>query len=105
MARTPHGKIVIRDDAPKAIAFVTYAGYDFGPKEAEPALQLLSLEIEHLRFKCIGRFSCPGKSLDSPPAEAYHDNMAERPNEKDLMKAEMFIEEKLEEIADRTSTK
>jgi hypothetical protein len=102
MSKTPHGKIVVRDDSPKAVVFITYAGYDFGPKEAEPALQLLELEIEHLRFKCIGRFSCPGKSLDDPPPDAYHEGMTERPNEKDLMKAEMFIEEKLEEIADRT---
>ena len=99
---TPHGRIIIDDDAPKAIVFVTYSGYDFGPKEAEPSLALLALEIEHLKFKCIGRFACPGKSIDAPPPDAYHLDIQNRPNEKDLLKAEMFIEEKLEEIADGT---
>jgi hypothetical protein len=32
----------------------------------------------------------------------YHGDIRDRPNEKDLLKAEMFIEEKLEIIADRT---
>ena len=101
--RHTHGRIVIPDDAPKAVVFATYSGYEFGPKEAEPTLALLALEIEHLRFKCIGKFSCPGKSLASPPPDPYHPDIQERPNEKDLLKAEMFIEEKLEEIAERAS--
>jgi hypothetical protein len=100
---TPHGRIVIPDNAPKAIVFATYSGYEFGPKEAEPSLALLALEIEHLRFKCIGKFSCPGKSIAAPPDDPYHPDIQERPNEKDLFKAEIFIEEKLEEIADRGS--
>ena len=32
----------------------------------------------------------------------YHGDIRQRPNEKDLLKAEMFIDEKLEEIAERT---
>jgi hypothetical protein len=43
------------------IVFVTYNGDHLGPKEAEPALSLLELEIEHLKFKCIGKFACPGR--------------------------------------------
>ena len=31
----------------------------------------------------------------------FHGDIRDRPNERDLLKAEMFIEEKLEEIADR----
>ena len=98
-----HRKIVLGPDSKKAIVFVTYSGYEFGPKEAEPALQLLALEIEHLRFQCIGRFCCPGKYLDDPTPRTFYGDIRDRPNEKDLLKAEMFIEEKLEEIADRPS--
>ena len=98
-----HRKIVLGPDSKKAIVFVTYSGYEFGPKEAEPALQLLALEIEHLRFQCIGHFCCLGKYLDDPTPRTYHGDIRDRPNEKDLLKAEMFIEEKLEEIADRLS--
>ena len=98
-----HRKIVLGPDSKKAIVFVTYSGYEFGPKEAEPALQLLALEIEHLRFQCIGHFCCPGKYLDDPTPRTYSGDIRDRPNEKDLLKAEMFIEEKLEEIADRPS--
>ena len=96
-----HRKIVLGPDSKKAIVFVTYSGYEFGPKEAEPALQLLALEVEHLRFQCIGRFCCPGKYLDDPTPRTFHGDIRDRPNEKDLLKAEMFIEEKLEEMAER----
>jgi hypothetical protein len=100
-----HKKIVLGPDSPKAVVFVTYSGYEFGPIEAEPAMQLLGLEIEHLGFKCIGHFCCPGKYLDDPTPRTYHGDIRDRPNERDLLKAEMFIEEKLEEIADRSMLK
>ncbi len=96
-----HGKIVLGPDSKKAVVFVTYAGYEFGPIEAVPAMQLMALEIEHLRFKCIGQFCCPGRFLHDPTPRTFHGDIRDRPNEKDLLKAEMFIEEKLEEIADR----
>lgn len=96
-----HKKIVLGPDSKKGIVFVTYSGYEFGPKEAEPALALLALEIEHLRFQCIGRFCCPGEYLHDPTPRTFLGDIRGRPNEKDLLKAEMFIEEKLEEIADR----
>ena len=96
-----HGKILLGADSPKAVVFVTYSGYDFGPKEAEPSLSLLALEIEHRRFQCIGGFACPGKFINEPTPETYHGDIRDRPNEQDLLKAEMFIEEKLEEIAER----
>ncbi len=98
-----HRKIVLGPDSKKAVVFITYSGYEFGPKEAEPALQLLALEIEHLKFRCIGRFCCPGKYLNDPTPRTFFGDIRDRPNEKDLLKAEMFIEEKLEEIADRPS--
>ena len=97
-----HRKIVLGPDSKKAVVFITYAGYEFGPIEAEPAAQLLALEIEHLSFKCIGHFCCPGRFLHHPTPGTFHGDIQDRPNEKDLLKAEMFIEEKLEEITDRT---
>jgi hypothetical protein len=96
-----HRKIVLGPDSRKGLIFITYAGYELGPKEAEPGLQLLALEIEHIGFKCIGFFCCPGKFLDNPMPETYHGDIRNRPDERDLLKAEVFIEEKLEEIADR----
>jgi len=98
-----HRKIVIGADSKKAVVFTTYGGYEFGPKEAEPSMQLLALEIEHLSFKCIGQFCCPGRFLNHPTPGTFHGDIRDRPNEKDLLKAEMFIEEKLEEIADRST--
>lgn len=96
-----HRKIVFGADSKKAVVFITYSGYDFGPKEAEPALALLALEIEHLEFECIGRFCCPGKFVDEPTPNTYHGDIRDRPDERDLLRAELFIEEKLEQIADR----
>ena len=100
--RNVHRKIVLSPDSPKTVVFITYGGYEFGPKEAEPALQLLALELEHIGFQCIGQFSCPGKYLDDPTPRTFHGDIRDRPDEKDLLKAQMFIEEKLEEITDRS---
>jgi len=97
-----HTKMVLGPDAPKAVVFITYSGYEFGPKEAEPAVQLLALEVEHIGFQFIGQFCCPGKYVDDPMPRTYHGDIRDRPNEKDLLEAQMFIEEKLDEIADRT---
>ena len=101
-AKNDHRKIVLGPDSPKAVVFITYAGYEFGPKEAEPAVQLLALELEHIGFQFIGQFCCPGKYVDDPMPNTFHGDIRDRPNEKDLLKAQMFIEEKLDEIADRT---
>jgi hypothetical protein len=100
--RFAHKKIILGPDSPKSVVFATYGGYEFGPIEAEPALQLLALELMHIGFQCIGHFCCPGKYVDDPMTRTFHGDIRARPDEKDLLKAEMFIEEKLEEIADRT---
>jgi hypothetical protein len=97
-----HHKVVWGADSKKSVVFITYSGYDFGPKEAQPALALLALEIEHLGFECIGWYSCPGRFGDGATPQAYHGDIRNRPDEKDLLRAELFIEEKLEQIADRT---
>ena len=81
----------------KGIVFVTYAGTHLGPKEAEPALSLLELNIEHLKFKCVGRFSCPGGIGNRRTPGQWFGDISGRPNERDLLKAEIFMEEKLEE--------
>jgi hypothetical protein len=97
-----HRKMVLGPDSPRSVVFITYAGYEFGPKEAEPAVQLLALELEHVGFQFIGQFCCPGKYLDNPTPRTFHGDIRNRPDEKDLLKAQMFIEDKLEEIADRS---
>jgi hypothetical protein len=99
--KNDHRKIILGPDSPKAVVFITYAGYEFGPKEAEPAAQLLSLELEHIGFQCIGHFCCPGKYVDDPMPQTFHGDIRDRPNERDLLRAQMFIEDKLEETADR----
>jgi flavorubredoxin len=91
-----HKKIV---PGPKTgVVFVTYAGAHLGPKEAEPALSLLDMEIEHLKFKCIGRFCCPGRMGKAPTPRYWHGDITHRPSERDLQKAEIFMEEIIEEI-------
>jgi flavodoxin len=80
------------------VVFVTYGGAHLGPQEAEPALSLLALMIEHLKFKCIGKFACPGKMREYPTPGYWHGDLRFRPSERDIKKAETFLEEKLEEI-------
>jgi flavodoxin len=96
------GKIVrvhrkITPGPKKGIVFVTYAGTHLGPKEAEPALSLLELNIEHLKLRCVGRFSCPGKVGKKKTPGQWFGDISDRPNERDLLKAEIFLAEKLEE--------
>jgi hypothetical protein len=101
-AKKDHGRIILGPDAPRAVVFITYAGYEFGPKEALPSVQLLALELEHIGFQSVGHFCCPGKYVDDPMPRTFHGDIRDRPNEKDLVEAQMFIEKKLDEIADRS---
>jgi hypothetical protein len=78
------------------VVFVTYAGVNLGPKESEPSLSFLELNIEHLRFKCVGRFSCPGATGNRYMPGSWFGDIRGRPNERDLMKAEIFMEQILE---------
>jgi hypothetical protein len=99
---TLHNRIVRIVPGPKAgIVFVTYGGSHLGPMEAEPALATLALQMEHLKFDCIGEFSCPGKQADwgdQPTPGFWHGDISHRPSERDLLKAGIFMEEKIEEL-------
>lgn len=79
----------------KGIVFVTFGGEHQGYKEALPSLDLLESELEHTRYQCIGRFACPGRFGTT---RGWFRDLPERPNEKDLMRAEIFIDEILDEI-------
>jgi hypothetical protein len=80
-----YGKVV---PGPKrGLAFVTYAGAHLGPKEAIPALKLLELEMEHLKFKCVGLLSAPGKYIRAAPHHTptwFHGDHMVRPTEQDI---------------------
>lgn len=101
-ARADHAKIVLGPDSPRAVVFITYAGYEFGPKEAKPAVELLSLELEHIGYQFVGHFCCPGKYIDDPMPRTFHGDIRNRPDENDLLEAEMFIEATIDGIVDRT---
>jgi len=96
-----HGKIVFTPESKKCIAFATYGGLEFGPMEVQPALDWINLEMAHLGIKPVGSFCCPGKFLPFDVQGGYYNDLTTRPNEKDLMRAELFIEQILEDIADR----
>jgi hypothetical protein len=96
-----HHKIILGPNSPRGIVFITYAGYEFGPHEAEPAFSLLELEMEHCGFQIAGRFCCPGKFMDDPTPHTYHGDIRNRPDERDLLKAQMFVEDTLDAIDER----
>ena len=98
-----HRRIVLGPDSKKALIFATYSGYEFGPWEAQPALDYMALEVAHFGFRTIGTFACPGKFVDAPMLQTFHGDIRDRPNERDLLRAELFIEDKLDEMADRPS--
>jgi flavodoxin len=93
---TPHKRIAL--GSKKGVVFATYGGVHLGPKEADAALKWLELMMEHARFRCVGSFACPGRFglLKGASPGAYFGDMRGRPNERDLTKAEIFLEEILE---------
>jgi hypothetical protein len=93
-----HEKIVLSPDFPKCISFVTFGGMEFGPWEAQPALDLINVEMAHNRITPVGSFCCPGRFLPYDIPSTYYNDLLTRPNEKDLMRAELFIEQILEAI-------
>jgi flavodoxin len=94
-ASGPQHKTVYGPEDKKGIVFATYAGEHLAPpKEAEPALSYLECVMEHHGFQCVGRFCCPGRHGEI--TSAWFKNLPERPHERDLLKAEIFIEETLE---------
>jgi len=92
-----YGKVV---PGPKrGLAFVTYAGAHLGPKEAIPALKLLELEMEHLKFKCAGLLSAPGKYIRAAPHHTptwYHGDHIVRPNEEDIKRIAKAVQKILD---------
>jgi hypothetical protein len=103
--RANHRKITVGPGAKKALSFVTYGGYEFGPGEAQPALDWINLELAHLEVEIVGKFCCPGKFEPRNNPAGYHNDLITRPNEKDLIRAELFMEQILEAIADRSTEK
>ena len=92
-----HNRIYVTPEWKKAIAFLTFAGGEFGWAEAEPSLAALELEMAHMRLDCIGKFSCPGKFGGENP-NGYFKDLHTRPNERDLLSAEIFLERALDSI-------
>jgi hypothetical protein len=98
-----HAKIVLGPEAKKALSFVTYGGHVLEPVEAQPALDWINLELAHLEVEIVGKFCCPGKFENRDNPAVYHNDLTTRPNERDLLRAELFIEQVLEAIAVRPS--
>jgi hypothetical protein len=99
-AREGAGKILFGADSKKGVAFATYSGHHLGPKEPDPALSFLESMVEHRKFQCVGRFACPGKMFNSVKEidkVGWYPDIYWRPNKRDLQKAEIFIEEILED--------
>jgi hypothetical protein len=96
-----HGKILLGPYASKALAFCTYGGFEFGPGEAWPALDWINLELAHLKVEIVGKFCCPGRMGNISSPTGYHKDLPQRPTDRDLLRAELFMEGILEHIADR----
>jgi len=78
------------------VAFATNGGAHLGPKEAEANLKLLEIDFEHLGFKCVGTFSCPGNMRGASNEDWYWGDISDRPNAKDLEDATAFVDKFLQ---------
>ena len=92
-----HKKLVVTPEWKKGTVFITFAGHEFGWVEAVPALEALALEMAHMKIQCVGKFSCPGR-FGPPSDKVWFKDLDTRPNEKDLLSAEMFLERVLDDI-------
>jgi len=92
---TPVKPIKFSPDCKKGIVFATFSGVYLGPKEVEPVLSYMSVLMErNLEFQCVGKFSCPGKFSRHT---GWYKDLDKRPDERDLQKAEIFMEETIED--------
>lgn len=75
------------------LVFCTYGGIHLGPKEAEPALKLLEVELMHQRFLVIGSLAIPGKMGSARNPDWYFPDLPNRPDEGDLKNVERFVDD------------
>jgi hypothetical protein len=78
----------------QGIVFVTFAGKFVGWKMAQPSLDMLEVELAHMHFQCVGQFCCPGRF---GTVSGWFKDLPQRPHERDLLKAQIFLEEILEQ--------
>jgi hypothetical protein len=93
MTSRPHADHKIVPGPKCGIVFCSYGGIHLGPKEAEPALKLLELELEHLSFEVIGSLAVPGSMGDRYNPNWYHGDMRGRPNAEDLRDVGSFVDD------------
>ncbi|MBN2568437.1 MAG: hypothetical protein JXB42_03290, partial [Deltaproteobacteria bacterium] len=74
------------------IVFCTYGGIHLGPKEAEPALKILELELMHQRFNVIGSLAIPGKICDTATDEIFFADLHKRPDDNDIKNVALFVD-------------
>ena len=82
------------------LVFCTYGGMHLGPKEAEPALKMLELELMHQRFNVIGSISIPGKMGNEENTKIFFTDLHKRPDENDLKNVALFIDEIMIKLKD-----
>ena len=100
MTSRPHADHKIVPGPKCGIVFCTYGGIHLGPKEAEPALKLLELELEHLSFKVIGSLAIPGSMGDKYNPNWYHGDMRGRPNAEDLRDVGSFVDDIMKKLSE-----
>ncbi|MBN1625550.1 MAG: hypothetical protein JW944_03410 [Deltaproteobacteria bacterium] len=54
--------------------------------------------MPHLGIEPAGTFCCPGRFLPYDIPAGYYNDLTYRPNEKNLLRTELFIEQALEAI-------
>ena len=82
------------------IVFCTYSGIHLGPKEAEPALKLLEVELMHQRFNVIGSLAIPGKGDHPANPEVFFADLHNRPDENDLKDVALFVDDIMNKLKD-----
>ncbi|MFC1534132.1 flavodoxin family protein [Thermodesulfobacteriota bacterium] len=74
------------------LVFCTYGGIHLGPKEAEPALKLLEVELMHQKFHVIDSLAVPGKMGNISNPDWYFGDLQSRPNENDMKDIALFVD-------------
>jgi len=98
MTSRPHGMHKIVPGPKRGIVFCTYGGVHLGPKEAEPALKLLEVELEHLKFHVIGSLAVPGAMGGRVGPDWYFPDLPSRPNDEDLRNVGRFVDDIMKEL-------
>jgi flavodoxin len=82
------------------LVFCTYGGMHLGPKEAEPTLKHLEVDLMHQAFQVIGSLAIPGNMAGKDSTNWYFPDLINRPDGRDMKNVALFVDDVMKKLKD-----